>query len=53
MVLRKFKHYATDDVVELEVYNGGVDLDGKFCKLGESKPGITISGTSWLLIKNE
>lgn len=52
-MLRKFKHYATDEIIEKEIKNGLVEFNNVKYKLVEFDNDIIVDTTSWILIKND
>lgn len=50
-MIKKFKHYATDEIIELDVINSTVVLNSTVYNLREFNDDIIIKGTSWILLK--
>jgi len=46
---RKFKHYATDEIVEFEVKNSHAKIESKWHKLEQHNVGVKAVGTSWVV----
>ena len=46
---RKFKHYGTEQISELEVKDSHVKIEGKWHKLESHDIGVRAIGTSWVI----
>jgi len=46
---KKFKHYATDKIIEFDIKDSHVKIYGMWHKLEEFNTGIKAIGTSWVV----